>query len=336
MSEPGGDPAPACPACRSTGDHTAHEAREMMFGTREAFTYLECSACGTLWLRNPPPDLGPYYPAEYYAGEVEEHDPPGSWLRRALTRAAVRPILFARGERLGRLAGHLVAEPAELQPLRPLIPRYGIRSFSDRILDVGCGWTPARLCALRRLGFRHLLGVDPFVPRDLVHHGIVVQRRELEDVVDRFHVVMFHHSLEHVRDPRATLAAASRRLLPGGRILVRTPIAGSALWDRYGVDWWELDPPRHLVVLSIAGLRAAAASVGLEIAATFFDSSEREIIGSEQIRRDVGEFEPGSWFVDPARSAYSPVDVDRFAAEARGLNAEGRAGRGGFVLRAAV
>ncbi len=306
----------------------------MMFGTRERFAYRECAACGTLWLSEPPRDLAPWYPAAYYGGALERHQAPGSWLRRILVRAAVRPALFHRGVRLERVAHWFVADPEELRIMQPFVPRFGIRSFSDRILDVGCGWTPARLCALRRLGFSNLLGVDPFIPRDLVHHGIPVQRRELTAVEGRFDVIMFHHSLEHVRDPLATLAAAAAALRPGGRILVRTPIAGSALWDRYRSDWWELDAPRHLVVFSIAGLAAAAARVGLEIAATFYDSSEREIIGSEQIRRDLAEFEPGSWFVDPDRSAYAPADVARFADEAHALNAEGRAGRGGFLLRA--
>ena len=309
----------------------------MMFGSREAFTYRECRACGSLWLQDVPDDLGPHYPPAYYGGDIERHQPPGSAITRALVRTRVAPEVFTgRGSLSYRAAGvarHLVAEPEVLAAFRPLIRRYGIGSFSDRILDVGCGWTPARLCALRCLGFRHLRGIDPYVPAALVHHGIPVYRQDVAHVDGTFDVIMFHHSLEHVRDPLADLAAAMRVLRPGGRILVRTPIAGSALWERYRADWWELDAPRHLVLFSMAGLEAAAARLGLRVAATFFDSSERELIGSEQIRRDLGQFEPGSWFLDPSSSPFSAEDVASFHEEALRLNASGRAGRGGFVLR---
>ncbi|HEX7473337.1 MAG TPA: class I SAM-dependent methyltransferase [Candidatus Limnocylindrales bacterium] len=305
----------------------------MMFGTREPFTYRRCTTCGTLWLPDPPADLGPYYPATYFERVAEAHDAPGHWLRRTLTKARIRPVLFGRGERLGALASHLIDEPPELGPYRPLIMRYGIRSFSDRILDVGCGWVPARLCTLRKLGFRNLLGVDPFVSHDLVHHGIHVKRCELEDVPGSFDVIMFHHSLEHVRDPIATLKAAAAALRPRGRIVVRTPIAGSWFWDRFGVDWWELDPPRHLVVFTAQGLKTGAATIGLELVRQFYDSSMAEVIGSEQIARDLATLEPGSWFVDPGASGYDQADFDRMAADVRVLNAEGRAGRGGFEFK---
>ncbi len=322
-----------CPACGSSALPGEIPAREMMIGTREPFAYRECGACATLWLADPPADLGPFYPSTYYARVAAVHPAPGHAIRRMLTMARLRPVLFRRGGRIGSLAGRLVGDPPDLPMVRPLLPRFGIRSFSDRILDVGCGRVPARLCSLRQVGFRSLLGVDPFVERDLVHHGIRVLKRELEDVDGSFDVIMFHHSLEHVRDPLATLRAAIARLRPRGRILVRTPIAGSWFWERYGADWWELDPPRHLVILSHQGVHALADRLGLQVAQAFHDSSAAEIIGSEQIARDLATFEPGSWFVDPAASAYGPDHLERMAVDVARLNREGRAGRGGYLLR---
>lgn len=308
----------------------------MMFGTREPFAYRECGACATLWLADPPADLSPFYPSRYYARVAAAHPAPGNAIRRMLTMARLRPVLFRRGGRISSLAARLVGDPPDLAIAKPLIPRFGIRSFSDRILDVGCGRVPARLCSLRQLGFRHLLGADPFVDGDFVHHGVRVQKRELEDVEGTFDLIMFHHSFEHVRDPAATLGAASRLLRPGGRILIRTPIAGSWFWERFGADWWELDAPRHLVVLSSGGMEAIAARLGLQVFKAFHDSSPAEIIGSEQIARDLATFEPGSWFVDPAASAYGPADVERMAGEVGRLNTEKRSGRGGYLLRRAA
>jgi len=113
------------------------------------------------------------------------------------------------------------------------------------------------------------------------------------------------------------------------------PIMGSWFWTEYGADWWELDPPRHLFLFTKAGVATLAEQVGLKVVGTFHDSSARELIGSEQIRRDIPTYAPDSWFVDPARSRISDVDVARYADAARDLNVRGEAGRGGFILQIA-
>ena len=37
----------------------------MLLGTRDLFTYAECLGCGSLWLLDPPDDIGRYYPPSY-------------------------------------------------------------------------------------------------------------------------------------------------------------------------------------------------------------------------------------------------------------------------------
>src|ERR1019366_7234992 len=56
-----------CRACLSPGDRKHHRAREMMFGTREEFTYAECADCGTLELLEVPENMAPYYAGSYYS-----------------------------------------------------------------------------------------------------------------------------------------------------------------------------------------------------------------------------------------------------------------------------
>jgi hypothetical protein len=126
------------------------------------------------------------------------------------------------------------------------------------------------------------------------------------------------------------MARAAALLRPGGSLLIRTPVMGSGLWERYGVDWIELDPPRHLFVLPAAAIRRLAERHGLVAGPVVPDSSAWELVGSEQYRRDVAMLEPGSWFVDPAGSGWSDEEIARLADEARRLNAEGGAGRAGF------
>lgn len=60
-----GDQAGAgCRICGNRSGNRQHRAREMFLGTRDPFTYAECSACGTVQLRDVP-DLRPYYAGGY-------------------------------------------------------------------------------------------------------------------------------------------------------------------------------------------------------------------------------------------------------------------------------
>ena len=60
-----------CRICGNTEKNLIHKAQEMMFGTRDEFDYLECSACGTLQIVEIP-DLSCYYPRDYYSFVSEE------------------------------------------------------------------------------------------------------------------------------------------------------------------------------------------------------------------------------------------------------------------------
>ncbi len=217
--------------------------REMMFGTRETFPYVRCSSCGTLRIEAIPVDLGHHYPPQYHYGKLADDVVPGGRLARQLVRLAVAPDLTGRGSAVARLVRHIAPVPAGYARWRASLQRWAVRSFDGGVLDVGTGRAPDRLVVLRALGFTNLLGIDPFIEKDLVVHGVPVRKARLEDVTGSFDLVWFHHSLEHVPDPRATLTAAVAVLAPGGRIVVRIPVMESVLWDRYGTCWWELDAP---------------------------------------------------------------------------------------------
>lgn len=59
---------------------------------------------------------------------------------------------------------------------------------------------------------------------------------------------MFHHSFEHIADPFETLCSV-RRLLSSGTCLIRIPIVDSWAWENYGVNWIQIDAPRHFFSL---------------------------------------------------------------------------------------
>ncbi|HEY4633446.1 MAG TPA: class I SAM-dependent methyltransferase [Candidatus Limnocylindrales bacterium] len=335
----GRTPRPMGVACRVCGadagaDHV--EIREMMFGSRRAFGYRRCHACGSLSIDRIPDDLASWYPHDYYAFSASPSISQDPIWRRAAIRSLVGQRLFGTHGLGWSVARRIATIPTELREISPLLQDAGLTSFDDPILDVGCGAMPVRLATLRKLGFRRLTGVEPFIPRSTTFQGVPVRKGYLGDIPGRYRLIMFHHSLEHVLDPLESMLQTADRLAPDGRCIVRTPIADGELWRRYGTDWVELDAPRHTVVFSLVGLRRLAARAGLEVVRVTWDSGHWEFIASEQYRRDIGMFEPGSWFEDESGSMFDDAAIEGFRAEARRLNAAGDAGRAAVWLRHAA
>jgi SAM-dependent methyltransferase len=341
----------SCPICAVVGMQRVHQAREMMFGTREVFEYRECPACGSLRIAEIPVDLARHYPPAYYgAGQSDEASvrtaggapatrtlgparlwqPVNRWrMQTALRHSDSRwPGLARRLDRWGGI-------PRQARTLLPLIRLAGVRDLDDPILEAGTGMRAERLVALHLAGFRQLLGAEPFIERDLVDRGIEIRRATLEAMSGQgnWALVMLHHVFEHVPDPRTTLEAAHRLLRPNGACLIWTPFADSDLWRRYGPDWYELDPPRHLFVFTRRAIAGLARETGFTVEAEIDDSTEAERILSEQYARDIPLYDRRSWFVNPAGAGIAPETLAAWRAEARQMNVARTAGRGALVLR---
>jgi SAM-dependent methyltransferase len=312
----------------------------MLFGTRETFGYLRCPGCGVMRIASVPPDLGRYYPPDYY-GEGQTSDAADADLGRRSPLASLagaardRAMLLSRRRRLARWTKRW-APPAspKVRRVSGFTKRAGLHSFSDPILDVGCGRRATNLADLQSVGFRRLLGIDPFLEDDGEYAGIPLRKRSIEEQSGSFQAITFHHSFEHVPDPEATMSAAALRLRPGGVLLIRTPVMGKWFWDKFGTTWWELDPPRHLWIHTPASLELLAGRAGLELVDVVWDSSYLEIVASEQIGRDIAWREPGSWYRDPP-AGFDDATIAGYRTLVTELNREGRAGRAGFYFRRA-
>ena len=307
-----------CCVCGSGAVAARHRTREMMFGLREPFDYTECGGCGSLQISDVPADLARHYPSGYYSLRPAVV-PRG--LRGAIRRIRNGYALTGRGL-LGR-ALHAVF-PYPVRGAHRWVRRMGL-DRSARILDVGCG-AGDLLKDLGQAGFRHLLGADPFVTTDLdLGDGVSVLKRTLEEVEGEFDLVMFHHALEHTASPAAVLRAAAARLRPGGWCLVRVPTVTGEAWERYGPDWVQLDPPRHLFVPSARGMETLAERTGFHLEAIEYDSTELQFVGSELYRRDIP--------LNDANGQFSRAQLRRFRRNARRLNRAARGDQAAFYLR---
>ncbi len=312
-----------CLICGNAHDNQRWTAREMMFGLRDRFEYRECAACGCLTLISPPADLSRYYPADYYAHGRPRRE---SGLKRYLWRVLADQVL-GRPSALGRV----------------LVWRFGAPEFTEwvrtaevsrdaMILDVGCGngWL---LRHIRAAGWHRLTGVDPFLDHEITWpDGVVLRRCALDEVTGHFDFIMAHHSFEHMPDPCAAARHMARLLAPGGRVLIRVPVADSEAWRTYRSDWVQLDAPRHHVIPTRVGMEHIARQAGLRIERVTYDSTGFQFWGSDQYRHDVALADARRRSGDACLcSASARAQYD---ARARVLNESGGADQACFYLRA--
>jgi SAM-dependent methyltransferase len=215
----------------------------------ETFQVARCAQCAQVVTIPVPADLGRYYPASYYGDKTERRFPAlMEWFQQKLYARRARSVLRSR------------------------------RGQPGRVLDVGCG-RGRLLQAFQRKGCE-VTGTE--LSDDACRYarevlGIPVRVGGLESLGfpdGSFDVVVMWHVLEHVSDPRPTLAEVARILRPGGIFLVGVPNFGSPEARLTRAGWFHLDVPRHLSHHTPASLPAALVAAGFRTVRTGFFAPE--------------------------------------------------------------
>ena len=306
----------ACKICGNGVGNREHRPQENMFASRKEFLYLECGSCGCLQLVTAPADMSLYYPDSYYSFG----SPKGGVRLREFIRLLKNRSYFGPAFRFGRFwdARH---------------PYLQLRSFSAMkvcrnaaILDVGCG-SGRFVSDLFSLGFRNVLGIDPFIESDIKYGGRVAVRKCSLNTIGSggWDVVMFHHSFEHISHPLEALETVRSLLAPNGRCLIRVPVVSWA-WNEYGANWVQIDAPRHFFLHTEKSMEILAETVGLEITRVEYDSTEFQFWGSELSKRGVA-----SGLVQPEKY-FSRRELADFRTRALQLNDEHRGDQAVFHL----
>jgi SAM-dependent methyltransferase len=242
----------ACRICGSSDADAPITLREMMFGTRKEFDYVRCRTCDTLQIAEIPKEMNGYYPEGYYS--FTPKTPSFRERIRALIRKPTIPTWAT-----------------ELNPI-------------SSVLDIGCG-RGELLNQMYTWGFRHLEGYDPFV-RTPIRYANGVRVATVKPNA-KFDVIMMHHSLEHVPDPKETLMAAVNLLSRNGKIVIRIPVRQGKAWRKYGINWPHYDPPRHFYLWTVNGFKQMTAGIGLSVENFGYDGTLFSFAGGELYSRDI-------------------------------------------------
>ncbi len=300
----------ACRVCGNTHENRLHTFQEKFFGLGDEFEYTECGACGSLSIVTVPENVERYYPESYYAYTVQPYNRFSGYLK------GVRDRYYLNGAGvIGRLLSCQRREaPNYIEWLRNLALPFG-----SSILDVGCG-SGTLIINLQDAGFQ-ATGIDAYISKPVTYaNGVRVLKQSLQETDGRYDCIMLHHCLEHMPAPREALMHVHRLLEPGGKALVRIPVAGNYAWRTYGRNWFQLDAPRHFVILSERGLCSMAGDMGYKVRKIIYDSTASQFWASEQYVKGIALTDQRSYAVHAERSLFTPQQIAEYSKRAAQLN----------------
>ena len=210
--------------------------------TDDTFTAVKCRSCSLVYL-NPRPtlaDMETIYPADYHAFDFTEKD-------------------FG-----------LVHKIRSRLEAKRLLEYCGPLDDDARILDVGCG-DGFHLRLLREFGNKSWklegIDLDPRAIEAAERSGLKVHLGSVESLdlkPESYDVIYTIQTIEHVERPDEFLAAVSRLIKPGGRLVIVTDNTDSVDFGVFKKSYWGgYHFPRHLNLFNKTSLSKLATKTGL-------------------------------------------------------------------------
>jgi SAM-dependent methyltransferase len=312
-----------CKICGHSNKTTWYHAREMMFGMKDEFLYFQCTNCECLQIAEFPANISKYYPENYYS--LTEYDGKKfSGLNGNLRRTIVK-ISIGKTGAFYNVLQQLFAS-SQFQVFNGLDINPG-----SRILDVGCGNGHKFLHPLAEMGFRSMLGCDPYIAKEITYpNGLRILKTDVFGMKGEWDVITYHHSFEHISNPQQNLQKVSELLSPKGICIIRIPTASSYAWQHYKTNWYQLDAPRHYFLHSIKSIRYLAEQSGLKLVKVNYDSTHRQFTESEKYIRGISLRTPRpKGFLQFIKRKIRKASYVRMA---RHLNEQGQGDQAAFYL----
>jgi SAM-dependent methyltransferase len=224
--------AAPCPACVGS---TAHLLR---FRVNNC-DILQCESCGLGRTEAAAFDPATYYTEDYFSGRHPDGYADYRAAEPVLRREFARSVDFIRR-------------------FRP----------EGKLLELGCAYGFFLEEAARHFDVTGIeLAAD--AADHCRRHGLRVLQGAADAVnlnqVGRVDVTVLFDVIEHLPDPRRTLALCHQHLNPGGIIVITTGDFGSAVARLAGAKWRLMTPPQHLWFFTQDSLRRLAAGLGLAV-----------------------------------------------------------------------
>jgi SAM-dependent methyltransferase len=222
----------SCPAC---GRMTEHLLRFQ----RNGCDILQCVDCGLGRTETSRFDPATYYTGDYFSGGHADGYSDYLGAEPVLRREFARSVDFVRGYRSG-----------------------------GKLLELGCAYGFFLQEAARHF---EVVGIE--LAAEAADHGRQAGLHILSGMADAANfrqvghvdVIVLFDVIEHLPEPRETLALCYQHLNPGGIIVITTGDFGSVVAKLAGVKWRLMTPPQHLWFFTQESVRLMSAGLGLSV-----------------------------------------------------------------------
>lgn len=303
-----------CRVCGNSDYNFEFKVKEMMFGTKELFSYYECNECKSILIKEIPENIKQYYPDNYYSfnkvSQIQRLSLFKKFIRRAFSFLYLNKIL-------GWILTPIVIKNNFIY-LKIL--KTSNCNFNSKILDIGSG-NGAKLLKLPDFGFKNIIGSDPFINNDIEYdNGLKIIRKNIFEFNEKFDFIMFNHSFEHMPNPDDVLKKLNSLLEMNSLSMIRIPVADSFSWRKYKECWVGLDAPRHLYIFSPKGFELFIKKFGFEVVKIVFESSEYQFLGSEQYKKNIPLLAENSFYKNISKSIFTKKQIKYYKRLAQKLN----------------
>ena len=267
-----------CPICDNNKDNSSYFVKEMQQGLREEFEYIECSNCGCLFIKEIPNNMSKYYDIDYIPHNHED-----TFKNRIIEKTY--GLYIANNRFIKYIVGNKVSNTSKFW--NSLVDE-GIINKNSSILDIGCG-DGKFLTIFKKGGFKDLTGVDLFIDEEKIQKGIKVYQSSLEDFKPRrkYDLIISNHAVEHMDNQIINLRCFEKLLNDNGTIVIRIPVKSKPFWDKYGVNWYQIDAPRHFYLHTLKSFKILCESTNLIIDDIIFDSRPEIFLCCEKYSRNI-------------------------------------------------
>lgn len=305
-----------CKICGNQHSNYSFTAFEKMLGIGTHFEYFECNSCKCIQIVDIPENITDYYPKNYYSYKNIKIG-----LKNGLKRFVKRKITEHRIVIWNPIGSTLT----NLFPVNLPWLQKAIVNLDSRILDVGCG-NGELLIRMYNEGFTNLTGVDPYIKHEIRYpKGITVYKKDITEIKGKFDLIMAHHSFEHMADPLHFLEYCFQLLNRNGFLLIRIPVADCYAWKRYGINWVQLDAPRHFFLHTVQSMKILSEKSNFTIKDVIYDSTAFQFWGSEIYEKGDN--------LNEKRNHFSPKEIVEFSKLANTLNSQGAGDSACFYLQ---
>jgi len=313
-----------CRVCGNTEGNASYTAREMMYGLRESFDYFQCASCKCLQIVDFPEDMSKYYPSDYYS--FDEYDGKkfkgvkGALKVKQYEAAALGGTFYKNT--FGKIFGKKEYKIFDRLTL----------TKETRLLDVGCGNGRNFLYPLAEVGFKNVVGCDPYLKETINYsNGLTIKNERVYTMEGSFDIITYHHAFEHLPDPFENLKKVRELLTDDGVCIIRIPTVSSYAWEHYKTYWVQLDAPRHFFLHSKESMDILAERIGFEVYNVDYDSNHFQFEGSEKYLKDIplSNQKPKGFLASMQRTLKNVS----YKQQAKKLNKEGMGDQAAFYLR---